>query len=84
MQFLELFPNKDCFNKRRNKKMDMTLSISEDRFEKLKDVANLFNIKPEDLVCISIDELLSRPDENFQKTVDYVLKKNADLYQRLA
>ena len=63
--------------------MDMTLSISEDRFIKLKEVAGNLNITPEDLVRVSIDELLSRPDEDFQKAVDYVLTKNAELYCRL-
>lgn len=64
--------------------MDMTLSISEDRFIKLKEVAGNLNITPEDLVRVSIDELLSRPDEDFRKAVDYVLTKNAELYRRLA
>lgn len=64
--------------------MDMTLSISEDLFIKLKEVAGNLNITPEDLVRVSIDELLSRPDEDFQKAVDYVLTKNAELYRRLA
>ncbi len=64
--------------------MDMTLSISEDRFIELKEVAGNLNITPEDLVRVSIDELLSRPDEDFQKAVDYVLTKNAELYRRLA
>ncbi len=64
--------------------MDMTLSISEDLFIKLKEVAGNLNITPEDLVRVSIDELLSRPDEDFRKAVDYVLTKNAELYRRLA
>lgn len=64
--------------------MDMTLSISEDRFTKLKEVAKHLNITPEDLVRVSIDELLSRPDEDFKNAVDYVLNKNAELYRRLA
>ena len=41
-------------------------------------------MSPEDLVLISIEELLTRPDEQFEKTVDYVLQKNAEVYQRLA
>lgn len=64
--------------------MELTLSITEDRFAKLKDIATRLDITPEDLVRVSIDELLSRPDEDFQTAVDYVLKKNAELYRRLA
>ena len=64
--------------------MDMTLSISEDRLIKLKEVAKHLNITPEDLVRVSIDELLSRPDKDFKNAVDYVLNKNSELYRRLA
>ncbi len=64
--------------------MDMTLSITDDRYAKLVEVAKNLHITPEDLVCVSIDELLSRPDEDFLKAVDYVLRKNAELYRRLA
>jgi hypothetical protein len=40
-------------------------------------------ITPEELVRASVEDLLGRPEE-FQKAVDYVLKKNEELYQRLA
>jgi hypothetical protein len=38
----------------------------------------------EDLARVGIEELLSRPDEAFQQAADYVLRKNAELYRRLA
>jgi hypothetical protein len=41
-------------------------------------------VRPEDLVRISVEELLAKPDEAFKKATDYVLKKNRDLYDRLA
>ena len=62
----------------------ITVTVSDDRLEKLKEVAGRFNITPEDLVRVSIDELLSRPDEAFEKTVAHVLNKNSELYCRLA
>ncbi|MFA6011490.1 MAG: hypothetical protein WC799_16000 [Desulfobacteraceae bacterium] len=64
--------------------MDITLSIRDDRFAKLKDMASRLHITPEELVQVSIDELLTRPDDQFKSAVDYVLKKNAELYRRLA
>jgi len=64
--------------------MDKTLSIRDDRFAKLKDMVSRLHITPEELVLVSIDELLTRPDEQFKSSVDYVLKKNAELYRRLA
>lgn len=62
----------------------ITVTVSDDRLEKLKEVAGRFNITPEDLVRVSIDELLSRPDEAFEKAVAHVLNKNSELYRRLA
>ncbi|MDY0040940.1 MAG: hypothetical protein RBS57_11575 [Desulforhabdus sp.] len=38
---------------------------------------------PEELVRASVEDLLGRPKE-FQEAVDYVLKKNEELYRRLA
>jgi antitoxin FitA len=62
----------------------LTIALTEDRLQKLEDIARRFQIAPEELVRVSIEELLSIPEEDFRRTLDYVLKKNADLYQRLA
>jgi hypothetical protein len=35
-------------------------------------------------VRASIEELLTRPDEEFQRALTYVLTKHAELYRRLA
>jgi len=51
---------------------------------KLQEIASRLGVTPEDLVRISIEELLARPDDAFQQAVDYVLNKNAELYRRLA
>jgi len=62
----------------------ITVTVSDDRLAKLKEVAARFNITAEDLVRVSIDELLSRPEEAFEKAANYVLNKNSELYRRLA
>ena len=62
----------------------LTITLSEDRLAKLREIADRFNIKPEDLARVSIEELLTRPEESFQRAADYILHKNADLYRRLA
>jgi len=62
----------------------LTITLSEDRFAKLQEIADRFNIKAEELARVSIEELLTRPDEAFQRAADYILQKNAELYQRLA
>ncbi len=62
----------------------MTITLPDDRARELKETARRLNVSPEDLVRVSIEELLTRPEETFQRAVDYVLEKNADLYKRLA
>ena len=62
----------------------LTITLSEDRFDKLQEIARRFNVKPEDLARVSIEELLLRPEESFEQAADYILGKNAELYRRLA
>lgn len=63
---------------------DITIALPDDRLLKLKEMAVRLSVTPEELVCVSIEELLSAPEDTFHRVVDYVLKKNAELYQRLA
>jgi hypothetical protein len=62
----------------------LAITLPEERLLKLKEIAARFGITPEELARVSLEELLSRPDQAFQQAVDYVLKKNAELYRRLA
>ena len=63
---------------------DITISLPEDRLAKLKEMATGLGTSPEELVRASVEDLLGRPDEEFQKAVSYVLQKNEELYRRLA
>ncbi len=62
----------------------LTIALSEERLHKLEEIARRFQIAPEDLVRVSIEELLSLPEQDFRRALDLVLSKNAELYQRLA
>lgn len=62
----------------------ITVQLSEERIGKLKELAARLGVSLEQLVQVSIDELLSQPDEQFQKAAEYVLTKNAALYRRLS
>jgi hypothetical protein len=61
----------------------ITITLPDERVSTLKERANRLGVTPEELVQVSIGELLARPADDFQRAVDYVLKKNADLYKRL-
>jgi len=62
----------------------ITISLPEDRVQRLQELASRLGVQPEDLVRLSIDELLGRPDEAFERIADYILEKNSELYRRLA
>jgi len=62
----------------------VTIVLPDERLLKLQELSTHFGVTPEDLVRMSVEELLSRPDRAFQQAMGRVLKKNRDLYQRLA
>jgi hypothetical protein len=67
-----------------NAMSSITINLSDEHLLRLTEKAARLGLAPEDLVLISIEELLARPDESFERAADYVLNKNTELYQRLA
>ena len=61
----------------------ITITISDDRLQKLQAMATRLDISVEELILIGVEELLTQPEDKLQMPVDYVLKKNAELDQRL-
>lgn len=57
----------------------ITITLSDDRLAQLQELAIRFGAQPEDLVRVGAEELLTRPEDAFQRDVQYVLEKNADL-----
>lgn len=62
----------------------ITIAISDERLLKLKELAARYQVAPEELVRVSLEEILTRPEDAFQQALNYVIKKNAELYRRLA
>ncbi len=62
----------------------ITITVTNDRLSKLRDVASDFNVTIEELIRLSIEDLLSQPEAAFQRAMEYTLDKNRELYQRLA
>jgi predicted transcriptional regulator len=62
----------------------ITIALPDDRLQKLQEIAIRFHVAPEELVRVSVEELLARPEEEFRRALEYVLSKNTELYQRLA
>ncbi len=62
----------------------ITVALPEDRLNKLRQTAARLGVIPEELVRVSIEELLAQPEDDFEQAIEHVLEKNSDLYQRLA
>jgi hypothetical protein len=62
----------------------ITIPLSEERLAQLQTWAEQAGLSPEDYLRRRVEQLLDRPDEPFRQAARYVLKKNAELYRRLA
>ena len=63
---------------------NLVISVSDDTLSKLQKLAAAYQITPEELISVSIHDLLEQPENEFQRIVQYILAKNAELYRRLA
>ena len=62
----------------------VTIPLTEEQLAKLREKARRLQVPPETLLAASVEDLLSRPDEEFLRVMGYVLQKNSELYRRLA
>ena len=62
----------------------ITITLSDERLLKLTKMADSLGITTEELVRLSVEDLLGKPDQAFEEATKKVLEKNAELYRRLA
>ena len=62
----------------------ITIDLQEEKLLRLREIANRYGVSVEDLARLSIEELLMAPDDKFERAAEYILKKNEELYRRLA
>lgn len=62
----------------------ITVDIPDEQLQKLQQLAQEIHISPEDLLRANIEDWLTCPNQEFAQAASYVLKKNAELYRRLA
>jgi antitoxin FitA len=63
---------------------NITIAIPDDRLQRLQEIATRYHVTPEELIRVSLEEIIARPEAAFQQAISYVLHKNAELYRRLA
>ena len=64
--------------------MKLTIELAPAQAERLRQEAARLGLAPEDLARAAITDLLATPDEEFTRAADRVLRKNEELYRRLA
>ena len=62
----------------------LTIQLPDNRFSAVKEKAAQLGVSPEELVQASIEDLLARPEKDFEQAMKTILKKNLKLYKRLA
>jgi predicted transcriptional regulator len=62
----------------------ITVELEPEQFEKLQSLADRLGMSIEGLARSTIEDLLAGPDDKFEQAAEYVLRKNEDLYRRLA
>lgn len=60
------------------------IELSDEQAERLRERAREANLTPERLLNDGIERWLTAPDLDFAEAAAYVLKKNRELYRRLA
>jgi hypothetical protein len=63
---------------------NITLQVEDAKAEALRKKAERFGLNIEQFLMASIDDLIGRPDSDFDEAARRVLSKNRELYQRLA
>ncbi len=64
--------------------MTLNLELDEQQIQRLQDTARRLNVSVSDLAKAAINDLLAKPESDFERAATRVLRKNADLYKRLA
>jgi hypothetical protein len=60
------------------------ISISENQARRLQALSERVGLSIEELLRGRMDQFLDRTESEFETAADYVLRKNAELYRRLA
>ena len=61
----------------------LTIQIPDQTLQQLQQLAQAQGLSPEQLVQNKIEHWLTEPEKDFNQVMDYVLQKNAELYNLL-
>jgi antitoxin FitA len=64
--------------------MKVAIELSQPQVDRLREEAERLGVAPEELARAAVADLLSAQREDFRTAAAYVLRKNGELYRRLA
>jgi len=64
--------------------MNVTFELPPAQAEKLRQVAERLGVSPSELVRAAVSDLIAERGDDFGRAAEQVLRKNAELYRRLA
>ncbi len=62
----------------------ITVEIEESKAALLREKAKKYGLLPDQFVSVSIEDLISQPEPEFEAAMQKVLSKNKELYERLS
>lgn len=64
--------------------MSVSFNLDDEQSLRLEERARQLGVDARELAKAAINDLLSRPDDDFERAARYVLEKNRELYRRLS
>lgn len=64
--------------------MSVTIELNDEQSKQLEQRASELGVDVRDLARAAVNDLLSRPADDFERAAKYVLEKNRELYKRLS
>ena len=64
--------------------MSISLELSDEQSARLEERARQLGVDPRELARAAVNDLLSRPADDFDRAARFVLEKNRELYRRLS
>jgi predicted transcriptional regulator len=64
--------------------MSLSFDLDEEQSRRLQERARQLGVDPRELARAAVNDLLTRPADDFERAAGFVLGKNRELYRRLA
>ncbi|HRX78213.1 MAG: ribbon-helix-helix protein, CopG family [Planctomycetaceae bacterium] len=64
--------------------MSISLQLDEEQSKQLEELARELGVDARELAKAAVNDLLTRPSDDFTRAAKFVLEKNRELYRRLS